>query len=136
MNFFSADPPDSIAIPQTREAVWVERLLWVFLMSFALDYRSSMARESGGGAGIDQLIFLAACIGSTFGIVGLGWRFLTVRPGVWLITFWGLFITFMMANSILQGVQISRSLRVIMPLVFCLFVIVNAHIDVCTGIRP
>jgi hypothetical protein len=134
--FSAADSPDPIAIPQAREAVWVERLLWVFLMSFALDYRSDTARASSGGAGIDQLIFLAACIGSTFGIIGLGWRYLTVRPGVWLVAFWGLFIAFMMANSILQGVQIGHSLRVIMPLVFCLFGIINAHIAACTGIKP
>lgn len=136
MIFSVADPPDHIAIPQAREAVWVERLLWLFLMSFALDYRSETARESSGGAGIDQLIFLASCIGSTLGIVGLGWRFLTIRPGAWLIAFWGLFMTFMMVNSIAQGVQIGRSLRVIMPLVFCFFGIINAHIAGCSGIRP
>lgn len=136
MNFSTADPPDPIVIPQARQALWVERLLWVFLMSFALDYRSAMARESGGGAGIDQLIFLAASIGSTMGIIALGWRFLTVRPGAWLIAFWGLFMAFMIVNSIAQGVQVSRSLRVIMPLVFCLFGIINAHIAGCTGIRP
>ncbi len=136
MIFSAADPPDHIAIPQAKQAVWVERLLWVFLMSFALDYRNAQARESAGGAGIDQLIFLAACIGSTAGIITVGWRYLTVRPGVWLIAFWGLFIAFMMVNSVLQGVLIGRSIRVIMPLVFCLFGMVNAHIAACVGIRP
>lgn len=116
--------------------MWVERLIWVFMASFALDYRSSAARESAGGAGIDQLLFLGSCIGSTAGIVFLGWRFLTVRPGAWLIAFWGLFIAFMLANSVLQGVQPGRSIRVILPLVFCLFGIVNAHIAGCMGIRP
>jgi hypothetical protein len=134
--FSTADPPDHVAIPQAREAVWVERLIWLFLMSFALDYRNAMAREGGGGAGIDQLLFLASCVGSTAGIVLLGWRFLTIRPGAWLITFWGLFLTFMLVSSVLQGVQIGRSIRVILPLVFCLFGIVNAHIAGCMGIRP
>lgn len=119
-----------------RQSVWVERLLWVFLLSFALDYRSSAAREGAGGAGIDQLIFLGSCIGSTMGIIYHGWRFLTVRPGVWLVAFWGLFITFMLANSVLQGVQPGRSIRVVLPLVFCLFGIINAHIAGCMGIRP
>lgn len=116
--------------------MWVERLLWVFLLSFALDYRSSTAREGAGGAGIDQLLFLAACIGSTLGIVFHGWRFLTVRPGAWLVAFWGTFIAFMLINSALQGVQPGRSIRVVLPLVFCLFGIINAHIAGCMGIRP
>ncbi|MES2439270.1 MAG: hypothetical protein V4584_09385 [Verrucomicrobiota bacterium] len=136
MIFSTADPPDLIRIPQAKQAVWVERLIWVFLMSFALDYRNAMAREGGGGAGIDQLLFLTSCAGSTMGIVFLGWRYLTVRPGAWLIAFWGLFISFMLVNSVLQGVQIGRSIRVILPLVFCLFGIMNAHIAGCMGIRP
>lgn len=112
----------------------MERLLWVFLLSFALDYRAAMDRESSGGTGIDQLLFLAACFSSTGGIVLLGWRHLMVRPGVWLIGFWGLFIAYMLGNSILQGVDPGRSIRVILPLLFCLFAIVNAHIAGCMGI--
>lgn len=127
------DPPDPVNPQMARHAVWVERLLWMFIMSFAFDYRADMARD---GAGIDQLLFLASCVASTAGIVILGWRQLTVRPGAWLIAFWGLFIAFMMANAILQGVQVGRSFRVILPLVFCLFGLVNAHIAGCMGIRP
>lgn len=134
--FATADPPDPVVIPQAREAMWVERLLWVFLMSFALDYRNAQLGDGGGGAGLDQLLFLAACFSSTLGIVCLGWRFLVVRPGVWLIAFWGLFIAFMLVNSVLQGVQIGRSIRVILPLVFCLFAMTNSHIAGCMGIRP
>lgn len=132
----AAEPPDHVAIPRAKQAVWVERLIWVFLFSFAFDYRSAVAREGGGGAGIDQLLFLGSCIGSTAGIVFLGWHFLTVRPGAWLIAFWGLFIAFLMVNSVVQGVPPGRSIRVILPLVFCLFGIVNAHIAGCMGIRP
>lgn len=131
--FYPTELPDTVVLPQARHAAWVERLLWVFLFSFAFDYRAS---DTGGGAGIDQLLFLAACIGSTAGIVALGWKTLTVRPGAWLIAFWTLFITFMLANAVLQGVQIGRSIRIIMPLVFCLFGLVNAHIAGCMGIRP
>lgn len=134
--FFRADPPDPIVLPAARHAVWVERLLWVFLMSFALDYRNSVAREGGGGAGLDQLIFLASCIGSSLGILTIGWKYLTVRPGAWIVAFWGLFIAFTLCNSVLQGVPPARSIRVILPLLFCLFGIVNAHIAGCMGIRP
>lgn len=134
--FSTAEPPDHIHIPRMPQTVWVERLIWLFMLSFALDYRDSSARESTGGAGIDQLIFLATCIGSTAGIVALGWRFLTVRPAAWLIAFWGLFITFMLLNSFFQGVPLARSGRVILPLVFCFFGMINAHIAACMGLRP
>jgi hypothetical protein len=129
----TADPPDPIRIPRARQAAWVERLLWVFLLSFALDYRGEMGSS---GAGIDQLLFLALCIGSTAGIAFLGMRFLTVRPGAWFIALWGLFIAFMLVNATLQNVAPARSVRVILPLVFCLFGIVNAHIAACSGISP
>jgi hypothetical protein len=132
----SADPPDLLSIPKSPQALWVERLLWVFLFSFAFDYRASLAREGAGGSGVDQLLFLGACVASTLGIVALGWRHLTVRPGAWLITFWGLFVGFMIANAVLQGVQPGRSIRVALPFVFCLFAMMNSHIAGCVGIRP
>ena len=136
MIFATADPPDPISVPKVREAVWVERLVWLFMLSFALDYRSPVSREGGAGAGLDQLVFLGSCVGATLGIVKLGWRYLTVRPGVWLIGLWALFITFMLVNSTLQGVAPSRSIRVILPLVFCLFAMINCHIAGCAGISP
>lgn len=135
MIFAGADAPDHIVIPQAREAVWVERLVWVFMLSFALDYRSPLSR-AGAGTSLDQLLFLLVCIASTMGIVMLGWRYLVVRPGAWLIAFWASFLAFMMLNAMLQGVSPSRSIRVIMPLGFCLFGMVNAHIAGCMGIRP
>lgn len=114
----------------------MERLLWVFLMSFALDYRASAARESGGGAGLDQLLFLGLCISSSIAILWLGRRFLTVRPGGWLLAFWGVFLGFTLVNPLLQGVPAGRSIRVALPLVFCFFGMANAHIAGCMGIRP
>ncbi len=111
----------------------MERLLWVFLMSFALDYRASAERS---GAGLDQLLFLGLCLTSSLAILWLGGRFLTVRPGTWLLGFWGLFLVFMLGNSLLQGVPIGRSIRVALPLVFCFLGIANAHIAGCMGIRP
>jgi hypothetical protein len=131
--FLHTDPPDTVVLPRARQAAWVERLLWVFVFSFAFDYR---AGDTSGGAGIDQLLFLGACIGSTLGIVALGWRTLIVRPGAWMVAFWGLFVAYMLANAALQGVPFGRTIRIVMPLVFCLFGMVNAHIAGCMGIRP
>ena len=130
------DPPDTISIPSAGKAVWVERLLWVFMLSFSLDYLAPESRQGGGGAGIDQLLFLALCVSSSMAIVALGWRHLVVRPGAWLIYLWAGFILYLMVNSLAQGVPIGRSLRVILPFVFCLFGIMNAHIAGCMGIRP
>lgn len=130
---FATDPADPINVPRAREAVLVERWLWVFLMSFALDYRAS---ESSGGSGIDQLLFLGLCVTSSLAILWLGRRFLTVRPGGWLLAFWGLFLGFMMVNPLLQGVDPGRAIRVGLPLVFCFFGMANAHVAGCMGIRP
>jgi hypothetical protein len=127
---------DAVGIPATAAAPWIERLLWVFMISFAFDYRASQAREASGGAGFDQLLFLGLAVLSTAGIVLLGWRHLLVRPGAWLILGWGGFLAFMAANALLQGVAPGRALRIIQPLVLCLAGIVNAHIAGCAGVRP
>ncbi|MES2475823.1 MAG: hypothetical protein V4640_08585 [Verrucomicrobiota bacterium] len=134
--FANTESLDSVVFPTARHAVWVERLLWLFMMSFALDYRNDVAREGGSGAGLDQLLFLGSCVGSSLGILALGWRYLTVRPGAWIIAFWGIFVAFMLGNAFLQGVPVGRSMRVALPLVFCLFGMMNAHIAGCMGIRP
>jgi hypothetical protein len=136
MNASTSEIPDATVVPQARHAAWIERLIWVFMMSFAFDYRAEEQGSGSGGMGIDQLLFLATCGGSSLGIMLLGWRSLMIRPGAWLIAFWGIFVAFMLVNSLAQGVQLGRSLRVILPLVFCLFGMMNAHIASCAGIRP
>ncbi|WP_035614989.1 hypothetical protein [Haloferula sp. BvORR071] len=127
---------DPVEVPLSPAARWVEILLWVFMASFALDYRNAIARESGAGAGLDQLVFLALAMSSTAGILWFGWRYLLVRPGAWLILFWGGFLAFMAANSLLQGVQPARSIRIILPLCLCFAGMMNAHIASCVGVRP
>jgi hypothetical protein len=127
---------DPVEVPATDAAPWVEKLLWVFMLSFALDYRASQAREATGGAGFDQLIFLALAVFSTGGILFLGWRHLLVRPGAWFILLWGAFLAFMAANALLQGVAPGRALRIILPLCLCLAGMMNAHIAGCMGVKP
>jgi len=133
---FLCDQEDPVHVPKAPEARWIERLLWVFTLSFALDYRAATAREGAGGAGLDQLVFLALMAASTAGIVFLGWRRLTTRPGFWLIAGWGAFLGFMLINAFLQGVSPGRSLRILFPLGLCFAGLVNAHIAGCVGIRP
>lgn len=127
---------DPVTVPATAAAPWVEKLLWVFMASFAFDYRASQAREASGGAGIDQLIFLALAVFSTAGILFLGWRYLLVRPGAWFILLWGLFLAFMGTNALLQGVAPGRAIRIILPLCLCLAGMMNAHIAGCLGVKP
>lgn len=127
---------DPIEVPATREARWVEILLWVFMLSFALDYRNAEAREAGAGAGLDQLVFLAMAMGSTVGILAIGWRHLLVRPGAWLVVGWGSFLAFMAVNATLQGVPPGRSIRILLPLCLCWAGMMNAHIAGCVGLRP
>jgi hypothetical protein len=129
----TADFPDRIAIPKAGNAVLVERLLWVFMMSFAFDYRTALTKSGGG---LDQMLFLALCVSSSLAILWLGRHHLLVRPGGWLLGFWGIFLAWMMANSFLQGVEINRSIRVALPLFLCFFAMANAHIAGCMGIRP
>ena len=130
----ASEQEDPVAIPRTWAAAWIERLLWVFMFSFAFDYRASDVRSSG--AGLDQMLFLLTWAGSTFGIFRLGWRFLLVRPIAWFIALWAAFLLFMIGNAVLQGVAFERWFRMMLPLLFLLAGIMNAHIAGCAGIRP
>lgn len=131
-----SETEDPVCVPQSPQVIWVERLLWVFVMSFSLDYRSMNARAGGAGAGLDQLVFLGLAGFSTLGILYLGWRSLLVRPGAWFIAGWGGFLVFMLGNAFLQGVDPGRSIRIILPLVLCYAGMINAHIAACMGLRP
>ena len=130
---FLSTTDDPIHVPQARNAIIVERLFWVFALSFCLDYRAESARDS---AGIDQLLFLALALSSTTGILVLGIRFLLVRPGFWLIAGWGCFLVFMLMNAFAQGVPPGRSLRIILPLCLTYAGLLNTHIAGCMGLRP
>jgi hypothetical protein len=132
----TASIPEEIAIPRAREAVWVERLLWVFMLSFAFDYRAGEARQGGAGAGLDQMIFLLGAVSSSLAILSLGYRFLLVRPGAWFLLLWGAFLAYMISNALLQGVAPARCFRIILPLVLCFAAMANCHIAGCMGIRP
>ncbi len=131
-----SEAEDPVRVPQSPRVIWVERLLWVFIMSFALDYRGLDDRAGGAGPGLDQLLFLALSLFSTLGILALGWRHLLVRPGAWFIAGWGGFLAFMLGNSFLQGVDPSRSLRIILPFLLSLAAMMNVQIASCMGLRP
>jgi len=133
---FGGDAPDPVAVPQTFATVWIGRLLWLFMFSFAFDYRASDIRASEAGAGLDQLLFLMLWAASTGGIFLLGWRYLLVRPGAWFVLLWGAYVAYMMGNAVMQGVPFARWTRMALPLIFCFSGILNAHIAGCAGVKP
>ena len=125
---------DPVVVPFSKVAPRVEAWLWVYMLSFALDYRAEEARAEGAGAGLDQLVFLALAGLSTLIILYHGWRYLTIRPGAWILLLWGSFLAYMLGNSFLQHVEPGHSLRIILPLFLCLAGIINAHIAGCVGL--
>lgn len=126
---------DPLLVPQAPEALWVERLLWLFMFSFAFDYRASIDREATSGTGLDQLLFLGLCALAAGGIVLLGWRHLAVQPGAWLILLWGGLVAFLTASALVQGVQPGRALRTGLPFGLCLAGMAVAQIAACCGLR-
>lgn len=121
--------------PRLPVTVWIERLFFVFVMSFALDYRATDNSTGGGGGGMFQFVFLAVALASAGGIVLLGWRYIPVRPGVWPILATGLFLGFSLLNAPLQGVDPGRSLRMLLPLLLCFAALLSTHIAACSGVR-
>ncbi|BCU75544.1 hypothetical protein [Luteolibacter sp. LG18] len=136
MNDAATIGDDPVRVPAAASAGRVELWLWVFMLSFALDYRADEARAEGAGAGLDQLVFLGLSGLSTLAILWHGWRHLLTRPGAWTLLMWGAFLCFMLGNAFLQGVAPGHSLRIILPLVLCLCGMMNSHIAGCLGITP
>lgn len=125
---------DPVRVPQSRATPWIERLLWLFMLSFAFDYRGSVDQEAAGSTGLDQLFFLALCASSVLGMIAMGWRNLTVRPGAWLLMSWGLLVSYLVMNAFVQGVDPGRSLRTALPFGLCLAGMAAAHIAACSGV--
>lgn len=112
----------------------MERLLWLFMLSF--DYRAAESHQQGAGAGLDQMIFLMMAGISTAGILLLGRRFLLVRLGAWFHLLWGGYLVYMILNSLLQGVPPARCLHIARPLALCFAAMLNCRIVGCMGLRP
>ena len=129
-----AEQSDPVRVPSSPASPWIERLFWLFIFSFAFDYRASVDREAAGGSGLDQLMFLACCMSSLAGILVLGWRHLTVRPLAWMIASWGALMAFLAFNALVQGVDPSRSLRTGLPFGLCLAAMMATHIAACSGL--
>ncbi|MEM9081604.1 MAG: hypothetical protein AAGC74_13030 [Verrucomicrobiota bacterium] len=126
------DAPDPVRVPRSNHSLWIQILFWLFMLSFAFDHKTT---EPSTISKIAQFGFLALAVGSTTCIILLGFQYLLVRPGGWILFIWGLFLTYMVANAFLQGVPPGRSLRTGLPFFLSFAAMLNAHIAACSGIR-
>lgn len=126
---------DPVTVPRSPAAPWIERLLWLFMLSFAFDYRAEIDRQASSGSGLDQLVFLGLCTMAVLGMLALGWRHLLVRPGAWIILIWAGLLAFLTVSAFAQGVEPGRSLRTGLPFGLCLAGMIAAHIAACSGLR-
>jgi len=102
------------------------------MLSFAFDYR---AEEGSSGSPIFQFLFLGVAAGSTGLMLLIGYHYLIVRPGAWVLALWGGFLAFMVLNSHFQGVPPGRYLRTGLPFLLIFCAMVNGQIAACSGIR-
>jgi hypothetical protein len=124
--------------PPSPSLRWMRWLYLLFLFSFVFDYRSPDlafdAEETGGS--VFQFAFLGLALFSGGLLVMSGWRYLLVRPGVYLILLWFLYIAFMLGVALLHGNEPGRILRLLLSPVLLGLSIASTHIVACAGMRP
>ena len=126
------DGPDPVEPPKAWQAPWLLFLFWVFMFSFAFDFK---AEEPTTFLKLLQFGFLGIAALSSALMMILGAPFLSVRPGGWLLAIWGLFLSFMMGNALLQGVEPGRFIRTGMPFFLSFAAMLNSHVAAASGIR-
>ena len=85
----------------------IKILLWIFCLSFALDFKGVL--KSGaetGGSGV-QMIYLAIALGSSVLIGWLGRRSLLTKPGVYMLMLWWSYLAFTSVVAVLNGVELA-----------------------------
>ncbi len=127
-----ADAPDPVSPPTNWQKRCLEILFWIFMLSFAFDYKAENATP------ISQLIqfgFLGIAILTTIIMLVIGAPFLPVRPGGWLLAIWGLFLLYMTGNALIQGVPPGRFFRTGLPFLLSFAAMLNAHVAAGAGVR-
>ena len=113
----------------------VKILLWVFCLSFALDFKGvlkSGAETGGSGA---QMIYLAIALGSSTLIAWMGRRTLLTKPGVYMLMLWWGYLAFTAVVAVLNGVDLAKYMRNIVPPLLCGLGLLVAHVSACSGLR-
>ena len=126
------DGPDPITPPKTWQGTFLLVLFWVFMLSFAFDYK---AEEPTPNSQIIQFGFLGIALLATALMMVIGAPFLLIRPGAWLLAIWALFLCFMAGNALLQGVEPVRFLKTGLPFYLTFAAMLNAHVVVASGVR-
>ncbi|GHC63908.1 hypothetical protein [Roseibacillus persicicus] len=127
-----ADAPETVLPPKTWRTTALRVLFWLFMLSFAFDYRAETPTTIST---LVQYGFLAMAAGVTGLIVIIGAPFLAVRPGAWLLGIWALFLAFMAGNAILQDVPFTRFLKTGLPFFLTFAAMLNSHITASSGVR-
>lgn len=127
-----ADAPDSISPPPTWQAPWLRALFWLFMLSFAFDYKAEVPSATSS---LVQFGFLGIAASATALMLLIGSPFLLTRPGSWLLAIWGVFLAYMVGNALIQGVPPGRFMRTGLPFFLSFAAMLNAHVAVSSGVR-
>lgn len=124
--------------PPSPELKWIRWCLVIFLFSFALDYKAPDLKfdsERTGGS-IFQFAFLGLALATSGLAFLIGWRYLLVRPGTYLIGLWWSYLFFMVVVSFLSGNELGRILRLLVTPLLVGLGLITTHIASCAGMRP
>ncbi|MCB1061424.1 MAG: hypothetical protein KDN20_00725 [Verrucomicrobiae bacterium] len=124
--------------PPSPHLRWLRWCLVIFLFSFVFDYKApdlNFDSEETGGS-IFQFAFLGLALASAGMAILIGWRYLLVRPGTYLILFWWGFLAFLIAVAFLQGNEPGRILRLLVTPLLLGLGLSTTHIAACAGMRP
>lgn len=127
-----ADAPETVTPPPTWQAPWLRALFWVFMLSFAFDYKAEVPSSISS---LVQFGFLGIAASATGLMMLIGAPFLAVRPGGWLLVIWGIFLAYMTGNALLQGVPPGRFFRTGLPFFLSFAAMLNGHVAVSSGVR-
>lgn len=135
--FLRSEKQDELDAPPSPSLRWLRWLYLLFLFSFVFDYKSPDlafdAVETGGS--VFQYAFLGLALLSGGLLVLGGWRYLLVRPGVYLILLWWSYIAFMLGIALLHGNEPGRILRLLLSPVLLGLSIAATHVVACAGMR-
>ncbi|MCB1204092.1 MAG: hypothetical protein KDN18_07520 [Verrucomicrobiae bacterium] len=110
----------------------------LFLFSFVFDYKSpdlEFGATSTGGS-LFQFAFLGLAMLSGGLATLLGWKRLLVRPGVYLVLLWWLYVFMALGVAFLWGNETGRVLRLAIPLLLVGFGLNATLIVAACGMRP
>ena len=102
------------------------------MLSFAFDYK---AENPSSISSLIQFGFLGIAASATALMLLIGFPFLLIRPGGWLLAIWGLFLAFLVGNAVVQGVPMGRFMRTGLPFFLSFAAMLNSHMVAGAGVR-